>query len=430
MASLPFSGGSTNVNSNEANVQPMGVFENVTDQPITDMDVHDVLDEERAKNEQARGMPKWLVHTLRDSKLDAPLSSRTRSASRHASYASDCYALVVSSLHDVGEPLSFDEAQNLENWMAAMQSEFDALIENDTWTLCDLPPGKKAIGTKWVYKLKRKPDGEIDRYKARLVAKGYAQQKGIDYEETFAPTCCMTTMHFLCALAAHFGWDVHQSDIVIAFLNGDIFEEVYVTQPRGFVKKGQEDKVCKCHKALYGLKQSPRAWYEKADTHLVKRGFCNSPTESTLYVRREGDVLLIVVLYVDDLLITGPNEGHIVEFKADLNATFKMKDLGLLHHYLDIQFKQCDGDGCYSEEEGLAIVPEIAMYEDQVIAGFEDQSTTQVDEESPQDRVLDTDRFMKEELQVEESKGVGQSSPIEHVKESQGVPLVEVACEH
>ncbi|WP_129329885.1 hypothetical protein [Enterobacter cloacae complex sp. 4DZ1-17B1] len=105
-----FSGGNTNVSSNEANVQSMGFFENVLDQPITDADVHDVLDEERAENEQARGMPKWLVHTLRDSKLDAPLSSRTRSGSRHASYASDCYALAVSSLHDVEEPLSFDEA--------------------------------------------------------------------------------------------------------------------------------------------------------------------------------------------------------------------------------------------------------------------------------------------------------------------------------
>ncbi|MCO5583960.1 hypothetical protein L7F22_037878 [Adiantum nelumboides] len=177
-------------------------------------DVHDVLDDESAENEQARGMPKWLVHTLRDSKLDAPLSSCTRSSSRHASYASYCYALVVFILHDVEEPLTFDEAQNPKTWMAAMQSEYDALIENGTRTLCDLPPSKKAIGRKWVYKLKCKPDGEIDRYKARLVAKGYAQQKGIDYEETFAPTCGMTTVRFLCALASHFGWDVHQSDIV------------------------------------------------------------------------------------------------------------------------------------------------------------------------------------------------------------------------
>ncbi|MCO5592431.1 hypothetical protein L7F22_046433 [Adiantum nelumboides] len=206
----------------------------------------------------------------------------------------------LQSLHDVEEPLSFDEAKNSKNWMAAMQSEYDALKENDTWTLCDLPPGKKAIDTKWVYKLKRKPD-------------------------------------------AHFDWDVHQSDIAIAFLNGDIFEEVYVTQPRGFVKKGQGDKVCKCNKALLGLKESPRARYEKVDTHLVKRDFCNSATESTLYVKREGDVFLIVVHYVDDLLIIGANERHIAEFMADLNATFKIKDLGLFHRYLDIQFKQCDG---------------------------------------------------------------------------------------
>ncbi|MCO5606594.1 hypothetical protein L7F22_060782 [Adiantum nelumboides] len=158
--------------------------------------------------------------------------------------------------------------------MAAMQSKYDAIIENDTWTLCDLPPCKKAIGTKRVYKLKRKLDGEIARYyKTQLVAKGYAQQKGIDYEETFAPTCCTTTVHFLCALATHFGWDVHQSDIVTAFVNGDIFKEVYVMQLRGFVKKGQEDKVCKCNKALYGLKQSPHTWYEKVDTHLSNEDF-------------------------------------------------------------------------------------------------------------------------------------------------------------
>ncbi|MCO5559705.1 hypothetical protein L7F22_013306 [Adiantum nelumboides] len=167
----------------------------------------------------------------------------------------------MSSLHDVEEPLSFDEVQNSKNWMAAMQSKFDALIENDTWTLCDLPPGKKAIRTKWVYKLKCKPDGEIDRYKSRLVAKGYAQQKGIDYEETFAPTCRMTTARFLCALAAHFGWDVHQSDIVTAFLNGDIIEEVYVTQPRSFVKKGQEDKVLQMSQSF--------VWVEAISSCLV-----------------------------------------------------------------------------------------------------------------------------------------------------------------
>eukprot|EP00250_Pteridium_aquilinum_P010876 c19689_g3_i1 orf=64-1296(+) len=153
----------------------------------------------------------------------------------------------------------------------------------------------------------------------------------------------MTTIRSICALAAHNGWNVHQLDIKTAFLNGDLHEEVYVTQPRGFVQKGQENKVCRLKKALYGLKQAPRAWYEKIHAYLTAHGFQNSPTESTLYVKRADDVHLIIALYVDDMLLTGPNESHIADFKADLNASFEMSDLGHLHHYLGIQFKQCDG---------------------------------------------------------------------------------------
>ena len=104
---------------------------------------------------------------------------------------------------DEEEPVSFNEAQNSKNWMAAMQCEYDAIMKNGTWSLCDLPPGKKATGTKWVYKLKCKPDGSVERYKARLVAKGYAQEKGIDFEETFAPTWCMTIVRSICALTTH-----------------------------------------------------------------------------------------------------------------------------------------------------------------------------------------------------------------------------------
>ena len=166
---------------------------------------------------------------------------------------------------------------------------------------------KKAIGTKWVYKLKCKPDGSVQRHKARLVAKGYAQEKGIDFDETFAPTCCMTTIRSICALAANNGWYVHQLDIKTAFLNGDLHEEVYVMQPHAFVQKGQENKVCKLKKALYGLKQAPRAWYEKIHAYLIAHGFVNSPSESTLYIKCVGDVFLIIVLYVDDMLLTNTN---------------------------------------------------------------------------------------------------------------------------
>ena len=105
----------------------------------------------------------------------------------------------------------------------------DSIHSSGTWELVDLPLGKKAIGTKWVYKIKRKPYGYVDRYKARLVTKGYVQQKGIDYEETFAPTSWASTMRTIVAIAAHHGWKVHQLDINIAFLNGDLQEEVYVS---------------------------------------------------------------------------------------------------------------------------------------------------------------------------------------------------------
>lgn len=107
------------------------------------------------------------------------------------------------------ELVSFYEAQNSKNWMTVMQLEYNSIVKNGTWNLCDLPPGKKAAGTKWVYKLKHKPDASVDRYKARLMEKGYAKKKGIDFDETFASNCCMTTSHSICALATYHGWNAH-----------------------------------------------------------------------------------------------------------------------------------------------------------------------------------------------------------------------------
>ena len=153
----------------------------------------------------------------------------------------------------------------------------------------------------------------------------------------------MTTIRTVVALAAHKGWHVHQLDIKTAFLNGDLKDEVYVSQPPGFVKKGAEHQVYRLHKALYGLKQAPRAWYQKIHAYLVAHGFKNSPTESTLYVYKDGADLLILNLYVDDLLVNGPNEDKISAFIADLQHAFDVMDLGLLHYYLGIQFLHVEG---------------------------------------------------------------------------------------
>jgi hypothetical protein len=128
------------------------------------------------------------------------------------------------------EPLTFQEAIEEDCWRFAMEEEMHAIQKNDTWELATLPSNHKAIGLKWVYKIKRNAEGEVSRYKARLVAKGYKQKYGIDYKEVFAPVARLDTVRLLIALDAHHNWKIYQLDVKSAFLNGILEEEVYVQQ--------------------------------------------------------------------------------------------------------------------------------------------------------------------------------------------------------
>jgi hypothetical protein len=157
------------------------------------------------------------------------------------------------------EPTTYGEAAERQEWKRAMVEELKSITDNKTWTLTDTPLGKKPIGLKWVFKLKRDADGNITRYKARLMVKGYVQRAGIDFDEVFAPVARLESVRFILAIAAHYGWTVHHLDVKSAFLNGDLVEEVYVEQPPRFVVRGKEGRVYKLHKALYGLRQAPRA---------------------------------------------------------------------------------------------------------------------------------------------------------------------------
>ena len=145
-----------------------------------------------------------------------------------------------------------------------MEVEFGALLVNGTWSLCPRPPNRKIIQNKWVFRLKQKADGSIDRQKARLVAKGFDQEDGVDYTKTFSLVIKPTTIRVIFTLAVHFNWFIHQLDVSNAFLHGSLLEEVYMEQPKGFVDPKLPHHVCRLHKALYGLKQAPRAWF----THL------------------------------------------------------------------------------------------------------------------------------------------------------------------
>eukprot|EP00253_Pinus_taeda_P002001 PITA_02001 len=152
-----------------------------------------------------------------------------------------------------------------------MQKEYDAIIKNGTWKLVDPPLGTKPIGCKWVYKNKYRADGSLDKHKARLVAKGFAQKEGVDYVAKWA------TIQTFFSLVAQNGWKVHQMDVKTTFLNGDLKDNVFMSQPKGFAVKGHEHKVCKFMKSLYGLKQAPRAWYEK-----LKCNTLTTPMEQNL----------------------------------------------------------------------------------------------------------------------------------------------------
>ena len=173
----------------------------------------------------------------------------------------------MANIHSVFEPQTYSKAKGIPKWEQAMTFEHQSLLKNNSWVLSDLLAGKKPIGCKWVYKIKYKADSTQDKYKTRLVTKGFSQRQGIDYEETFAPTTKMSTIILVLAMAVLFGWKVHQMDIKSAFLNGDLHEEIYITQPPGF-KVVAKEQVLILVKALYGLKQAPRAWYMKIAKYL------------------------------------------------------------------------------------------------------------------------------------------------------------------
>lgn len=246
-------------------------------------------------------------------------------------------------LMGIDEPVCFEQAITADVWKVAMETELNSIEKNKTWILTTLPKGHKAIDLKWVFKEKRDQNGEVTKHKARLVAKGYVQRQGVDFDEVFAPVTRLETVRLLLALAAKNHWEVHHLDVKSAFLNGTLLEEVYVRQPKGFVKPGQEDKVYRLLKALYGLRQAPRAWYSRLNQYLLQLGFVKCPFEHAVYTKKYGADSLVVGVYVDDLIVTGTSLPDILKFKGDMSREFDMSDLGKLSYYLGLEVTQNDG---------------------------------------------------------------------------------------
>ena len=189
-----------------------------------------------------------------------------------------------------------------------------------------------------MFKEKLGADGSVERHKARLAAQGYAQLHGMDYDETFSPVARSESVHILIAMAAANNMLLHQLDIVTAFLNGTLQEEVYMKQPEGFVEKGKEHLVCRLKKSMYGLKQSLRCWNMALHDHLTKIGFSQSVNDPCIYISEDFSVYLVV--YVDDIIVATKSEQRMKEVKQTIAQKFTMKDLGELKYFLGVTIDQ------------------------------------------------------------------------------------------
>jgi hypothetical protein len=280
--------------------------------------------------------PIWARQTLQEVEGHAAPQGTFRESKRPKRFSS--YFSSMSHIIDT-EPSCHGEAIGQQVWQDAMAEEYQSILKNDVWDIVPRLEGKSVVTSMWIYKIKNAADGSVEKYKARFVAIGFSQVEGIDYEETFAPVARYTSIRTVIALATSMGWKLHQMDVKTTFLNGEIEEEVYIEQPEGFMIHDEKSYVYRLKKSLYGLKHAPRAWYEKMDGFLMSLGFNKSVTDPNLYYHTVGDESLILVLYVDDLFLTG-SERLIAECKRVLTYEFEMKDLGMMHYFLGLEVWQ------------------------------------------------------------------------------------------
>ncbi|GKD53226.1 retrovirus-related pol polyprotein from transposon TNT 1-94 [Tanacetum coccineum] len=246
------------------------------------------------------------------------------------------YALTVSTI----EPKNIKEAMADHSWIESIQDELNQFERLQVWEHVPRPEGKNIIALKWLWKNKRDPINIVVRNKTRLVAKGYNQEEGIDLEESFAHVARLEAVRMFIAYAAHKNITIFKMDVKTDFLNGPLKEEVYVSQPEGFIDLEFPDHVYRLKKALYDLKQAPRAWYDKLSSFLIEHGFTKGIIDPTLFIRRHKEDILLVQVYVDDIIFGSTNPDFSKCFVNLMKNNFEMSMMGELKFFLGLQVHQ------------------------------------------------------------------------------------------
>ncbi|GJZ20640.1 retrotransposon protein, putative, ty1-copia subclass [Tanacetum coccineum] len=243
-------------------------------------------------------------------------------------------------LGDLGEPANYKVAlldPESKKWLDAMNVEMQSMKDNDVWVFVELPPNARTVGSKCLFKKKTDMDGAVYVFKARLVAKGFTQTYGVDYAETFSPVADIRAIRILISIAAYYDYEIWQMDFKTAFLNGHLFEEVYMEQPEGFVNPKYPNHVCKLKHSIYGLKQASRQWNKRFDDEIKKFSFIQNRDEPCVYQKASGSYVANLILYVDDILLMRNNIPMLQDVKSYLGRSFAMKDLGDVAYVLGIK---------------------------------------------------------------------------------------------
>lgn len=245
----------------------------------------------------------------------------------------------VTKKDNLSIPTLVAKAINNHFWKSTMEEEMTALSNNKIWKLVPYHPEMNLVGNKWVYKIKTNADGSFQRCKARLVAKGFHQTPEINFHQTFNPVIKVSTLRVILILAVSNGWRIKQLDVNNTFLNEELKETVCMKQSKGFEDSIHPNHVCQLNKALYGLKQTPRAWFNKLKSTLLKWGFKNSQADTSFFFLVIEAIKIFIIIYVDDIIMTGNKPERMRRFIIQLSILFALNDLGELHLFLIIEAK-------------------------------------------------------------------------------------------